>query len=126
MSRLDIAFYAEGPEPIARTSCAGMDDARRCIEKALKEHAKGIYTATTWGSGPGPEDRFTCYYLNSLGEVFTSSNPLILSRAQAFNLRRRPTGPEPLTVELTAKDRRRPGGLGRRAGERRHKGDRRK
>lgn len=119
MSRFEIAFYAEGSEPIARTSCAGMDDARSCIEKCLKEHAKGIYTATAWGSGPGREDRFTCYYLNSLGEVFTSSDPFILSRAQAANLRRRPTGPEPLTVELTAADR-------RRKGERRHKGDRRK
>jgi len=119
MSRFEICFYAEGTEPVIRTSCASAESARLCIEKTLKEHAKGIFTASAWGSGPGPDDRFTCYYLNGLGEVFTSSDPLILSRAQALNLRRKPGTPEPLSVSVMAKDR-------RRRGERRRKGDRRK
>jgi hypothetical protein len=125
MSRFEIAIYGESAEPIAKAIFADAGEARRCIEKCLKERRGRAYTGTMWSSRSGP-DSFTCFYINSRDEVFTSSNPLILSRAQAFNLRRRPTGPEPLTVELTAKDRRRPGGGGRRAGERRHKGDRRK
>jgi len=126
MSRFEIAFYADGSEPVAKTSCADAESSRLCVEKALREGTKRAYTATRWGSGPGPDDRFLCFYVNSLGEVFTSSNPFILSRAQALNLRRKPWTPEPLTVSITAKDRRRPGGLGRRTGERRHAKDRRK
>lgn len=119
MSRFEIAFYSEGAEPVVRASCPDAESARLCVEKALREGAKRAYTATRWGSGPGPDDRFLCYYVNSLGEVFTSSNPFILSRAQALNLRRKPGTPEPLIVSVTAKDR-------RRRGERRGKGDRRK
>jgi len=126
MSRFEIAFYSENSEPVIKTSCTDAESSRLCIEKGLREGTKRAYTATRWGAGPGPDDRFLCFYVNSLGEVFTSSNPFILSRAQALNLRRKPTEGAPSILSVTAKDRRRPAGQGRRAGERRHKGDRRK
>lgn len=109
--RYEIAFYSEASEPVARTICADAEASLRCIEKGLKEHLRGIYAATLWGSGSGPET-FTCFYINSQGEIFNSSEPLILSREQAAKLGRRP----PTTTPM--KDRRRMGD--------RRKGDRRK
>jgi len=84
MSLYEISFYSEAQRAIETIFCADMDDARRKIQRRLRERQKGIYTATLWGKNTST---FLCFYINDQDEVFSSVDPLILSKEKAARLR---------------------------------------
>ena len=55
----------------------------------MKRGRGGVFNAAIWNSSPRA---FFVLYVNDQGEVFTTRDPLILTRAQAERLRRRPIG----------------------------------
>ena len=110
-NQYDVALYSEDMEPVVRFSCSNIEKARCYIAGQLKLATGRAFTATLWGP-----HTFICFYRNSLGEIFENTSPVIFSRAESENLRRKPI-PEP-TPATPHKER-------RRTGERR-KEDRRK
>jgi len=118
MKKFEVCFYKNGcTDPVRRITCTGVEEAQVQIEKYLRDRKDGIYTATSWPLDQNGPDGFRCHYINSKDEIFNSTLPIILSPEHAAKLQRRSMPPTPVTVELTAKDRRRRGE--RRTGQRR-------
>ena len=88
MKTFTVNFYGDGADAVLRLTVAGEDNVRQQVERVLRSKTKGVFTATAWGTEDGS---FQNFYLSELGILFSSSDPLILSRRQALALRSRPS-----------------------------------
>jgi hypothetical protein len=87
MNGYEIQLFNESPIPVMR---AWRDSEKAALDYAGKElrgGRGGVFNAAIWNSCPRT---FYVLYVNDRNEIFTSRNPLILTRAQAERLRRRP------------------------------------
>jgi hypothetical protein len=99
MKTFTVNFYADGADAVLRLTIAGEENTRQQIERVLRSKTQGCFTATSWGTEDGS---FQNFYLSELGILFSSSDPLILTRRQALALRSRPSEKTAVKVESAA------------------------
>jgi hypothetical protein len=85
----EVLLFSESAAPVFRAWRSSEKEALDYAGKELRASRGSCYNAAIWNSCPS---FFLVLYVNDRGEIFQMQDPIILSRADARRLRRRPIG----------------------------------
>jgi len=85
----EIMLFGDSPAPVFRAYRNTEAEAIDFAEKELRAGRGRCYNGAIWNKHPNV---FFVLYINNEGEIFITHDPVIFTREQAANLRRRPIG----------------------------------